>query len=199
MGAFYEKTGVSQHRTEPGFRDKILGEEWWVERLEHGSDPRFVYWSWTVTLKNMEFVVFSLLNFKCFSSSLRHVMIIIVMMIVMMIVMVMMNHQSWMTNDEWWTIVINDEWQWHVTTCVISRSWTETISAKLQRLVIFLGWILRQNRSRLVRGQHSCSTAWLYTYQHQCSCAIEGDLLALWICTWGVRMISNLLIDCTVT
>lgn len=22
MGAFYEKTGVSQHRTEPGFRDK---------------------------------------------------------------------------------------------------------------------------------------------------------------------------------
>ena len=102
---------------------------------------------------------FFTLKFKCFSSSLWHVMIIIVMMIVMMIMMVMMNHESWMTNDEWWTIVINDGTNWN--------DFWET--AKLQRLVIFPGWILRQNRSRLVRGQHSCSTAWLCTYQHQCS------------------------------
>lgn len=168
----------------------------WKE-LNMGSDPRFVYWSWTVTLKKMEFVVFSLLNFKCFSSSLWHVMIIIQMMIVMMIMMVMMNHESWMTNDEWWTIVINDEWQWHVTTCGILRfmncnDFWET--AKLQRLVIFLRWILRQNHSRLVRGQHGCNTAWLYTYQHQCS----GVPLKLtsWHCEFApfwypVKMISN--------
>lgn len=39
MGAFYEKTGVSQHRTEPGFRDKNFSgrlsmfESVWVIQL----------------------------------------------------------------------------------------------------------------------------------------------------------------------